>query len=62
MDERAAVKGTAVLTKTASGGTQKVNPELLKPEWKLPPPGAQSATSKRRIEAIVAVICMGGWQ
>ena len=30
-----------------------INPELAKPEWKLPPPGAQSATSTQRIEAIV---------
>eukprot|EP01046_Picozoa_sp_COSAG06_P000891 COSAG06_NODE_26_length_32102_cov_250.952911_6_plen_384_part_00 len=29
------------------------HPELQRPEWKLPPPGAQSATSRHRIEAIV---------
>ena len=49
MDERHAVKGYAV----SVGGDAAVNPELLKPEWKLPPPGAQSATSRQRIKAIV---------
>jgi hypothetical protein len=53
MEERPAVQGAAQLVKTASGQQKKVNPELLKPEWKLPPSGADSATSKHRIEAIV---------
>ena len=53
MAERSAVQGQAQLNRTASGGTQMINPELTKPEWKLPPPGAQSATSRQRIEAIV---------
>eukprot|EP01043_Picozoa_sp_COSAG02_P058999 COSAG02_NODE_7441_length_3011_cov_8.016827_2_plen_257_part_00 len=53
MKERRAVPGQAQLTRTTSGGTQMINPELTKPEWKLPPDGAQSATSKQRIEAII---------
>lgn len=47
--ERPAVPGYAVPVR----GDTRVNPELLKPEWTLPPPGAQSATSCHRIEAIV---------
>eukprot|EP01043_Picozoa_sp_COSAG02_P012097 COSAG02_NODE_459_length_21908_cov_5.444725_10_plen_864_part_00 len=53
MAERSAVQGQAQPNRTASGGTQMINPELTKPDWKLPPPGAQSATSRQRIEAIV---------
>ena len=53
MAERPAVPGQAQLTRTATGSPRRVNPELTKPEWKLPPPGAQSATSRQRIEAIV---------
>jgi hypothetical protein len=53
MAERRAVGGQAQMNRTASGGMQMINPELTKPEWKLPPPGAQSATSRQRIEAIV---------
>eukprot|EP01047_Picozoa_sp_COSAG01_P034793 COSAG01_NODE_2631_length_7340_cov_35.191686_7_plen_123_part_00 len=52
MEERPAVQGAAQLVKTASG-QRMIHPELTKPEWKLPPPGADSATSKQRIEAIV---------
>ena len=49
MAERPAVPGYALPV----GGVARVNPELLKPEWSLPPLGAQSATSRQRIEAIV---------
>lgn len=49
MAERGAVPG---LARQLSAGTS-VNPELLKPEWNKPPPGADSATSRNRIEAIV---------
>jgi hypothetical protein len=49
MAERGAVPGFA---RQLSAGTS-VNPELLKPEWSMPPSGAHSATSRNRIEAIV---------